>query len=472
MEIAYSGMNNPNFGINCAKSRIRIVTAETSLPEPATERKKEGMTPAPNQKKPGGNILKALLIGALLTAILSAGAIAGYRAFQHISTHEETDDAYVTGHLHQVSTRVNGTVEKVLVDDNQHVQAGQVLVLLDPKDYKVKVDQAMAKLLQAEKQAKAAGKSVIFQDSTAKGQSADAQGSIDNAIATIQRAEAAVRETQASIQTAESQLASKDAELSRAEADFKRFSTLEKEGAVSTSQKDAAKRDYLVALGNRDAAREIITQATERFVQAQQSVKTSKADLTKAEAQLQLAKASNVQTEVNQGKFETDLAAIAAAKAAVQEAELNLSYTKIVAPASGRIGKKTVEEGQRIEPGQALLTIVSDDLWVVANYKETQLKQMKAGQEVEIKIDSFPDHKFEGKVQSFSPASGASFAVLPSDNATGNFTKIVQRIPVKIIFTPGSVRGFEDRLAPGLSVVTSVALREQESTQAIASGLR
>lgn len=470
MEIAYSGMNNPNFGMNCAKGRIRIVTAETSLPEPATENKKEGMPP--NEKKPGGKLLKAILIGALLTAVLSAGAVAAYRAFQHISSHEETDDAYVTGHLHQVSTRVNGTVEKVLVDDNQHVKAGQLLVLLDPKDYKVKVDQALANLLQAEQQAKAAGKSVTFQDTTAKGQSADAQGSIDNAIATIQKSEAAVRETQASIQSAESQLAAKEAELTRAEADYKRFATLEKEGAISTSQKDAAKRDYLVALGNRDAAREVITQATERFVQAQQSVKTSKADLTKAEAQVQLAKASAVQTEVNQGKFETDLAAIAAAKAAVHEAELNLSYTKIIAPTSGRIGKKTVEEGQRIEPGQPLLTIVSDDLWVVANYKETQLKQMKSGQEVEIKIDSFPDHKFEGKVQSFSPASGASFAVLPSDNATGNFTKIVQRVPVKILFAPGSIKGFEDRLAPGLSVVTSVALREQESTQAIASGLR
>lgn len=466
MEIAYSGMNNPNFGANCAKSRIKLVSAEAKLPEPVVEKTEEQK---PDGKKPGSNLIKKILVAALVMTLLAVGSVFAYNTIQHVSTHEETDDAYVTGHLHQVSTRVNGTVEKVLVDDNEHVKAGQVLVVLDPKDYKVKVDQAMASLLQAEHQAKAASKSVAFQDTTAKGQSVDAQGSIDNAVATIQKSEAAVREAQASIETAQSQLASKEAELTRAEADDKRFETLEKEGAVSTSQRDAAKRDYLVALGTRDAARETITQATERFVQAQQSVKTSKADLTRAEAQVQLAKASAVQTEVNQGKFETDLAAIEAAKAALHEAELNLSYTKIVAPTSGRIGKKTVEEGQRIEPGQPLLTIVSDDLWVVANYKETQLKQMKAGQEVEIKIDSFPDHKFVGKVQSFSPASGSSFAVLPSDNATGNFTKIVQRVPVKILFTNDTVKGYEDRLAPGLSVVTSVALKEHENTQAIAT---
>jgi membrane fusion protein (multidrug efflux system) len=156
---------------------------------------------------------------------------------------------------------------------------------------------------------------------------------------------------------------------------------------------------------------------------------------------------------------------VVSAKASLDEALLNLSYTRIVAPTTGRVGKKTVEEGARIEPGQPLLTITADDPWVVANYKETQLKKMHAGQPVEIKIDAFPDHKFVGIVQSFSPASGASFAVLPSDNATGNFTKIVQRLPVKILFTADSIRGYEDRLAPGLSVITSVDISNHPAIQ-------
>jgi membrane fusion protein (multidrug efflux system) len=190
-------------------------------------------------------------------------------------------------------------------------------------------------------------------------------------------------------------------------------------------------------------------------------VNTSKAQLTQAQGQLQVAKASAVQTKVSEHQFDTDLATVEHAKAALEEARLNLSYTTIVAPITGRVGKKTVEEGQRIEPGQPLMTIVSDNPWVVANYKETQLAHMRAGQKVDIKIDSFPDHKFEGYVLSFSPASGQSFAVLPSDNATGNFTKIVQRLPVKILFTADSIRGYEDRLAPGLSVISTVDVSQK-----------
>jgi len=291
---------------------------------------------------------------------------------------------------------------------------------------------------------------------TAQGNDTNARGSINNAVAAISRSQAQVREGRARIEAARANLAAKEAELERAHLDYARFDNLERQGAISTSERDAAKRDYQVALETTNSARQEITQAEEQLQQAQESVKTSQADLTRAQAQAQLAKASAVQTRVTQQQYETNLAAIASAKALLDAAQLDLSYTKIVAPTSGRIGKKTVEEGARIEPGQPLLTIVSDDPWVVANYKETQLKKMHAGQKVEIKIDSFSDHKFYGIVQSFSPASGASFAVLPSDNATGNFTKIVQRLPVKILFTYDSIQGYEDRLAPGLSVITSV----------------
>jgi membrane fusion protein (multidrug efflux system) len=399
---------------------------------------------------------KQVLLITLGVVLVAVTAVAGNNWVRYLLSHEETDDAYITGHLHQVSSRVDGTVDKVWVDDNEHVKQGQVLVTLDPNDYKAQADQALANLEQAKRQIQTAQTTISYQDTDAQGQDMNAKGSVANALAGISRSEAQVREAQAAILAAQNDLKAKDGELERATIDYKRYDYLGKQGAVALTQSDAAKRDYIVALGNRDAARDAITQATERLKEAQDSVNTSKAQLAQAQAQIQLAKASAVQVQVNQAQLNTDLAAVAKAKAALDAANLNLSYTKIVAPISGRIGKKTVEEGHRVQPGEPLMTIVSDDPWVVANYKETQLKRIRAGQKVEITIDSFPDHKFEGHVLSFSPASGASFAILPSDNATGNFTKIVQRLPVKILFTPESIVGYEDRLAPGLSVISSV----------------
>ncbi len=409
----------------------------------------------PIRKRPSG---KRIITITASTVLLLSVAFGAYHWYQDASSHEETDDAYVTGHLHQVSTRVDGTVEKIWVDDNEHVTKGKVLVSLDPGDYQVKVEQALANLKQAERQVEVDQSSVHYQDQDALGQATNAEGSIASALATIARAEAQVREAQANINAKQAEATAREADLERAQADWKRFEYLATEGAITLSQRDGAKRDYLVAVENRNAAREAVTQATEKLQQAQQTVGTSNAQFTQAQAQKQLADASGVQVKVNLAKVDADLAAVSKAKAAVDEAKLNLSYTRIVAPVSGRIGKKTVEEGHRVQPGEPLVTIVSDAPWVVANFKETQLQRMQIGQKVEIKIDALPEHKFEGHILSFSPASGSSFAVLPSDNATGNFTKIVQRLPVKIVFNPTSIRGYEDRLVPGLSAMASVDL--------------
>ncbi len=405
--------------------------------------------------------IKKLVIGSSCIIVLLIAGMAGYQWFQSVSSHEETEDAYITGHLHQVSSRIDGTVEKVWVEDNQHVKKGQVLVTLDSNDYRVKVEQALANLQQAERQVNVDKFSVHVQDQDAQGESTNAEGSIANAIASISKAVASVREAQANILSKEADLKAKQAEAERAEADWKRFDALARQGAVPLMQRDSAKRDYVVAVENRNAASDAITQSTERLQQAQETVNTCKAQLTQAQAQKQLATASGVQVQVNQAKVDADFAAVAKAKAALDEAKLNLSYTCLVAAVPGRVGKRTVEEGHRVQPGEPVLTIVSDKPWVVANYKETQLKRMQVGQKVEIKIDALPEHNFEGRILSFSPASGTSFAVLPSDNATGNFTKVVQRLPVKIAFEPESIRGFEDRLAPGLSVVASVDLNSK-----------
>jgi membrane fusion protein (multidrug efflux system) len=424
-------------------------------PQPS-ESQADTQPDAPQRSR--GSAVKKILLAAILLALMCAGGYFGYKFYAFSSTHEETDDAYVTAHLHQVSSRINGTVEKVLVDDNDHVKSGQLLVALDPRDYEVRVEQAAAELETAERQAHVADISIDLAKTTAEGQDTNASGSIKNAEAQIVRAVEAVGEAEANVKSMRSNFEAKKAEVERAELDYNRYANLEKQRAVTTSARDGAKRDFVVASENCSSAQEAITQSVSRLEQAKASVQTARAQLIQAQGQKKLAQASSVQTAVNQRQFTTTLASVTKAQAALKEARLNLSYVNLTAPTSGRVGKKSVEVGQRIEPGQPLMTIVSDELWVVANFKETQLKKMNPGQKVDMTIDSFPTHVFEGRVQSFSPGSGASFAVLPSDNATGNFTKIVQRIPVKIIFDKASLKGYENKLAPGMSVVTTVSL--------------
>ncbi|MFN8552520.1 MAG: biotin/lipoyl-binding protein [Candidatus Obscuribacterales bacterium] len=231
----------------------------------------------PKKKWPAG---KHVITISLSTFLLGAMAVGAYHWYQDAASREETDDAYITGHLHQVSTRIDGTVEKIFVDDNEHVTQGQVLVSLDPRDYQVKVNQALADLKQAERQVKVDQSSVSYHDQDALGKTTNAEGSIAGAVASIARSEALVREAQANILASQAQVTAREAELVRAQADFVRFEHLANEGAVPLSQRDSAKRDYLVAVENLNAARDTVTQAKERLQQAQQTVQTSKAQLT------------------------------------------------------------------------------------------------------------------------------------------------------------------------------------------------
>jgi membrane fusion protein (multidrug efflux system) len=403
------------------------------------------------------NLRKIFVYTAVLTA-LAATAVFGYQFWQHAATHEETDDAYTTGHLHQIAARIDGTVAKVLVEDNQLVQAGDLLVQLDPNDFEVKVQAALAALETARHQSAAAQTAISLSSRSATAQSTSAEGNLSNSAATISRAKAAVLEARSAVPIALTKVGQADADLKKAEADYLRYDVLEKQGAVSKQQLDAATRDFQVAQKAREAAEQEVSRAQAQLAQADEGVRIAESQLTQSHGMMQQAQAATVQTEVSKHQFNVSSAAILQAKAALKEAQLNLSYTNITAPTSGRVGKKSVEVGQRIQPGQPLLIIVSEKTWVVANFKETQVERMHRGQPVEIKVDSLPHHKFSGLVDSFAPGSGASFALLPSDNATGNFTKIVQRIPVKILFNQESTREFQGRLVPGMSTVVSVKI--------------
>lgn len=400
-------------------------------------------------------IRKWLLIGALGIGGITA-SVYGYRWWQFASTHQETDDAYVTADIHPINARINGTVSAVEVQDNQSVRLGTVLVTLDRHDYEVALQQAQAALNVAKQQAAVAQANIGVTSTSAQGQTTQAQGNIDAAAASISTAQASLSEAQAGVPAAQAQLAQVNANLVKAKLDYDRYNQLAIEGAVPRAQFDAAEATYDALIAQRNATQEQVKQAQARVVQAQENLNNAEAKLASTRGTLQQANSVSQQATVNRRQYQAALAAIEQAQAQVKNAQLQLSYTIIQAPNAGTIGNKTVQVGQRVQPGQTLMSIVTEKPWVIANFKETQLAKMQPNQAVEIKIDSIPDHTFIGKIDSLSPASGARFALLPPDNATGNFTKIVQRVPVKIVFEPDSIRGYESRISPGMSVIATV----------------
>ena len=527
-----------------AKSLPVIPAPETEISAPAdvktgTETELQAPLPAETPKKKSK---KPLIFAALGLGAIVAGNF-GYHYWQYSSIHQETENATVAGHIYQISSRLNGTVGEVMVQDNQQVKPGQLLIKLDPRDYQVKVQQAQAALENARRQAEAASANISLASQTSQGKTAQAQGDIGSANAAISTAQAAIREAQegvpaaeatvaeaeagvpaaqakvaqaqagipqaqakvteaeAGIAAAEAQLVQARANLVKTQADYKRYESLQTEGAIARQQLDASKAAYEVAVGQTTAAQQGIAQARARLAQAkegvtaaiaavaqaqegvkqaqaqvarakvgiasaqakvavaQEGISTAAAKLATSQGGLQQAEATGEQTKVSRSQYDAAKAAIAQSEASVKDAQLQLSYTNITAPAAGQIGRKSVEIGQRVQSGTPLMAIVSNDLWVVANFKETQLANMKPGQKVEIKLDAFGGRKFEGRVESFSPASGAQFSLLPPDNATGNFTKVVQRIPVKVVFDAESVKGYESRIAPGMSATVNVELK-------------
>ena len=421
----------------------------------------EQVTITPELPQRGGHVRskKTLLIWGGGGVVLVLLLIFGVRYLIWSAHHETTDDAYLAGHVHPISARVTGTVQQVLIDDNQHVVEGQTLVTLDANDYRVKLDRARAALDAARRQADTAQAAIRSTSQSATAQTTQAQGSIGDAKASIQASKAAVTAAEAGVPRAEAQLNEANAMLQREETDLHRYEDLYAKEQVSKQTLDHQRASYQVAVAGRAAAQEQVNQARAQLIAAQQSVVRAESQLTKSEGGLQSAQATRLETRVREGQFAAAQAAVAQAAAALQNAKLQVSYTIINAPVNGRIGKKSVEVGQRVQVGQPLLAIVEDQPWVVANFKETQLDKMRVGQPVEVEIDTFPKHKFHGHVDSLAPGSGNEFALLPPDNATGNFTKIVQRIPVKIVLDQDSTHGYENLISPGMSSVVTVATK-------------
>jgi membrane fusion protein (multidrug efflux system) len=405
----------------------------------------------------------------ILAALL--GVAAGLVYYFHKKGYESTDDAFIEGGIVQISPRVPGQVARVLVKDNQHVNEGDVLVELDARDYEVAVAQAKAALSNAQARG-AAAKAGLDLTSTvtnaalvqASAGLKAAQAQVEVLKAALEQARAGVRAAEAGLQQATARQAAVEAEARRAAADAERYRALFKKDELSKQLLDRAETEARATAANLDAARQMVAAAQAQLAQAKAAQSSAEASLRQAETlvrqaegKLQEAQARPEQIRVRRADFEGATAELERARAVLQQAELNLSYTKIRAPESGYITKKSVEPGNMVGAGQALMALVSDRLWVVANFKEVQLRRMRPGQPATIKIDAYPQRKFRGQVDSIQAGAGARFSLLPPENATGNYVKVVQRVPVKIVFSEPLPA--ELKIGPGMSVVPEVRVR-------------
>jgi membrane fusion protein (multidrug efflux system) len=372
---------------------------ETNRPAPAPARGPAGPAPAPAGSK-------RRFVLPLVGLLVLAAAVWGIKQWTYGRAHESTDDAQVDGHIVPVIAKVGGYVKTVTVVENQHVNEGQLLVQIDDAEYRVRLAQADADL-------------------------AAAQATTTGGTANVGQTRAQVQSATSQTAAGEAQVGAARANLDKAENDLRRYEDLASKQIVSQQALDAVRAAAASARAN--------------LLAVQRQATATGAGVTGAEASVQSAQANVKLAEARTG----------AAKAARDNAALQLSYTTVNAPATGTLSRKSVEVGQLVQPGQTLMSVVADTgTWVTANMKETQLKDLKVGQKAEVEIDAYGGATIEGQVESLSSATGAKFALLPPDNATGNFTKVVQRVPVRIHITKDL--GPQRPLRPGMSVVVHV----------------
>ncbi len=369
---------------------------------------------------------------------------------------QETDDAYVDSHISNIGCKISGTVANVFVTDNQFVKAGDPLVQLDPIDYQVKVEQARAALEQMEHSAKAASSKVGQSDLSAQGLTTQATGDLFSMQAQIASTKSALIQAHAQTQQAQARVKELEAQLRFAEIDHDRYKKVYEHRAVTKQQFEKSKETLEIAYAQQQAAEQTWQASQEKELQVKADLEDAKGRLAKSKGGMTTALATLHQKEIDQEQYAGSLAAVRKSRADLKQAETQLSYTLIRAAVNGRIGRKNAEIGQHVEAGQLLMSLVQDNPWVTANFKETQLGKMRAGQLAEIKIDSLSGLSFKGSVDSIAPASGAKFSILPPDNASGNFTKVVQRVPVKVLFNQKSLTSLKQSISPGMSCVVTV----------------
>jgi membrane fusion protein (multidrug efflux system) len=404
-----------------------------------------------------GSGLRTLAKWAVALVILGALATGVYTVWERLSRVESTDDAQIDGTIAPVSPRLAGSVTEVLVQDEQPVKAGQVLVQLDKRDYEVALARAKADLADAEAAVVAARSDVPVTSASTSSNLDSARSSRQDAAVAVSLAEQQLGAAKARLSVARANVRVAEANQTKAAQDVARYKELVSKDEFPRLIYDQAVATVAAASATVAAQKAAVTEAEQNVSAAGNAVDQAKARLAQAEAGVQGAMTGPQQVKSMEARVQSALARVAQKKADVQQAELNLSYTTITAPYTGIVGRKAVEVGQSVAPGQQLMAIVDlDDIWVTANFKETQLKDMKTGQRVTFDVDA-TGRTYTGRVDHIAGASGAKFSLLPPENATGNFVKVVQRIPVRISIDPGQDR--DHLLRPGMSATPKVQIR-------------
>ena len=433
-----------------------VETKNAAALAPATQPAQEAQLPKPAPQEPAPRKRgKAMLILAIIGLLLLAGGIAFYLYSQ---TYESTDDAAVDAHMNSVSSRVSGTLTAVNVDENQFVSAGEVLAKIDPRDYQVAAEQATAQLSQSQADIAAQHPNVPITQVTSETNISSGQAQVDSQEAALAAAEQDLAAARQRVAQSQAQLREAEANNTKAQADLERYRTLVDKDEIPRTQFDQIVANAKAQGAGVDSAQATVA-ANQAAVESQQRI-VQQRQAQVADARTRLAQSNRTapqQVAISEANLKARQAQAKVAKAGVDRAMLDLSYTNVLAPVAGVIGKRSAEVGATVQAGQQLFTIAQiGDIWVTANFKETQLERMRPGQKAKIHVDAF-GQDFNGYVETMPAAAGSVMSLLPPENATGNFVKVVQRLPVRLRFDKGQ-QGL-DRLRPGMSVEPKVFLQ-------------
>jgi membrane fusion protein (multidrug efflux system) len=421
------------------------------MADPMGEEKKTDVPSQSWTRKPRRGPAR-IIVPIVLVVLL----VAGYFLWQYFGSYESTDDAQIDGHLNAISARISGQVNEVLAIDQQLVKKGDVLVKIDPRDYEVAIAKAEADLADAEAVLEGSRTDVPVTTTNTESTLRSARSNRADTGAGLTAAERQLNAAQARLETTHAQVNEAEANYKRAADDVERYKMLVAKDEISQQIYDQAAQTAAAAKATLAARTALVTEAQQNVTVADAAIQQAQARIAQSEASIQAAMTAPQQVAISQARARSAAAKLAQQKALLDQARLNLSYCTIVAPVSGIASKKTVEVGQNVSPGQQLLVVVPlDDIWVTANFKETQLRKMKTGQKVKFSVDAY-EHEYTGRVTGIGGASGSRLSLLPPENATGNYVKVVQRIPVRIDIEPGQNR--DHRLRPGMSVDPKVYL--------------
>jgi membrane fusion protein, multidrug efflux system len=423
---------------------------ETEMNHEPAERSSADGLPEPPPEKRASSGRRWLAGGAALVLVVLLTAV-----WRTMAVRESTDDAEIDGHVTPISARVGGTVVEVDVNDNQLVEAGAVLLKIDPRDYQVALDRAQGDLAEAEAEAAAARTRVPITSTSTGSVVSEAEAGVEGAEAGVAAAEQEVGAAHAKQNAAQAQLDEARALDRRASRDLERLKPLVAKDEVSQQEYDSAVATAAASHAAVESAEAGLAEAVQGVALAESHLTQARSRLVEARSQAQAAHTAPEQVAVMRANAQSAEAKVEQRKAALEQMQLDINYTVVKAPVAGWVSKKSVQVGQVIAAGQPLLALVPlEDLWVIANFKEDQLKDIRAGQRAEISVDELGGRKFRGHVDSLAAATGEKFSILPPENATGNYVKVVQRVPVKIVFDPG--QDPEHLLRPGLSVEPTV----------------